>query len=71
MEAILSGYNIFKASPFAKTDNGYSSRLFTLDWTKPIRDGQGHLRPRDTNVLNTPKCSSSTQSKIALDEHDI
>jgi hypothetical protein len=71
MEAMLRGYNIFKGSPFAKSDHGYSSRLFALDWTKPVKDGHGHTRPRDTNVLNTPKCSSATSSKVSLDEADI
>ena len=60
MAAILHGYNIFKGSPFSKSDEGFASRLWAVDWDNTDKDSFGKRRPRDTNVRNIDKCSSST-----------
>ena len=71
IEAILHGYNIFKGSPFSKSDEGFSGKLFTIDWEHTIKDSHGHRRPRDAEVQNVSKCSSSTNTKIISDEADL
>lgn len=71
MESILYGYNIFKGSPYAKSDEGFTSKLFVVDWDKTIKDSFKKRRPRDTNVRNISKCSSATSTQIATDEADL
>jgi hypothetical protein len=71
MVSILHGYNVFKGSPYAKSDEGFASRLFTVDWDNTLKDSFGKRRPRDTNVRNIDKCSSSTSVQIATDEADL
>lgn len=63
--ALSRGYNIYKGSPFGKTDQGFSSRLFSFDWHNPHRDSTGKSYPRDTNVLNNSRCSSATTTKTS------
>ena len=62
MTPVLQGYNVFKGSPFSKSDEGFSSRLWVVDWDDSDKDSFGKRRPRDTNVRNIDKCSSSTST---------
>jgi hypothetical protein len=69
IESVLHGYNVFKGSPFAKHDQGYSaSRLFEVDWTHSIKDSFGKHRPKDVNVTKMNKCSTKIHTSAAYDE---
>jgi len=72
LEKITHGYNIFKGSPYARTDSGFSNEsLFTLDWASPRRASDGKYYSRDTSVSAVSRCTASTQTQVTKDEHDL
>jgi hypothetical protein len=61
LEKITHGYNIFKGSPYARSDSGFSNAsLFTLDWSNPRRSSSGKYYSRDASVSAVSRCSAAT-----------
>ena len=47
IETITFGYNIYKASPLARVDEGYAGKVFELDWDNVKRHSSGKYFPKD------------------------